>query len=111
MSTTKGESDLCSPQSHEPTNIQDSNASQKSNEDEALPTEDENTQEQTKPSEKDVEVGGEKPALQANITDVEDFSSFTVPQKRAIIFAGSFISWFSPMTGSIYYPALNQVRR
>lgn len=39
----------------------------------------------------------------------EDFSVFTVPQKRAIIIACSFAGWFSPMTGSIYYPALTQV--
>lgn len=31
-----------------------------------------------------------------------DFSVFTVWQKRWIIFAGSFASWFSPMSGSIY---------
>jgi MFS family permease len=39
----------------------------------------------------------------------EDYSVFTVGQKRAIIFAGSFAAWFSPMTGSIYFPALNQI--
>ena len=27
----------------------------------------------------------------------EDYSAFTVGQKRAIIFAGSFAAWFSPM--------------
>jgi hypothetical protein len=27
----------------------------------------------------------------------EDYSVFTVGQKRAIIFAGSFAAWFSPM--------------
>ena len=39
----------------------------------------------------------------------EDYSVFTVGQKRAIIFAGSFAAWFSPMTGSIYFPALDQI--
>lgn len=39
----------------------------------------------------------------------EEYSVFTVGQKRAIIFAGSFASWFSPMTGSIYFPALDRI--
>lgn len=42
-------------------------------------------------------------------TDI--YSTFTVPQKRAIVLVGSFVSWFSPMTGSIYFPALNQIAR
>lgn len=41
----------------------------------------------------------------------EDYSVFTTNQKRSIIVAGSFAAWFSPMTGSIYYPALNQVSK
>lgn len=41
----------------------------------------------------------------------EIYSVFTVPQKRAIILAGSFVAWFSPMSGSIYFPALNQIAR
>lgn len=39
----------------------------------------------------------------------EDYSVFTIGQKRAIIFAGSFAAWFSPMTGSIYFPALDRI--
>jgi len=31
----------------------------------------------------------------------EDYSVFTVGQKRAIIFAGSFAAWFSPMVSFI----------
>lgn len=31
----------------------------------------------------------------------EDYSVFTVGQKRAIIFAGSFAAWFSPMVSLI----------
>ncbi|KAF2487046.1 major facilitator superfamily domain-containing protein [Neohortaea acidophila] len=58
---------------------------------------------------KDVEAQV-SPAAHAALA-TEDFSIFTVPQKRAIIVAGSFISWFSPMTGSIYYPALNEIAR
>ncbi|KAM0718022.1 hypothetical protein Q7P37_006354 [Cladosporium fusiforme] len=39
----------------------------------------------------------------------DDYSVFTIGQKRAIVFAGSFASWFSPMTGSIYFPALDRI--
>lgn len=38
------------------------------------------------------------------------YSVFTVPQKRAIVLSGSFIGLMSYMSGSIYYPAINQVR-
>lgn len=38
-----------------------------------------------------------------------DFSVFSIPQKRVIILFGSFIGLLSPMSGSIYYPALNSV--
>lgn len=45
----------------------------------------------------------------SNFLASEDYSVFTVGQKRAIIFAGSFAAWFSPMTGSIYFPALGRI--
>lgn len=61
----------------------------------------------------DVEKGpspSDAPTKQgADLTAKEDFSVFTVAQKRWIIVAGSFAGWFSPMTGSIYFPALNQI--
>ena len=50
-----------------------------------------------------------EPADRGDVLATEDYSVFTVPQKRAIIFAASFISLLSPMTGSIYYPAIDQV--
>lgn len=57
-------------------------------------------------SKQDVEAG---PADQrADVLAKENYSVFTVPQKRAIILVGSFVGWFSPMSGSIYYPALNE---
>jgi hypothetical protein len=37
----------------------------------------------------------------------EDYSVFTVGQKRAIIFAGSFAAWFSPMASFIPIFAAN----
>lgn len=60
-------------------------------------------------NEKDVEATVESSTEGADVVAKEDYSVFTVPQKRAIVFAGSFIAWFSPMTGAIYYPALDQV--
>lgn len=79
---------------------------------------------------KDIEKQEEPNTQQHNVIAGEDYSVFTVPQKRAIIVAGSFLAWFSPvshsspnpttetdfvdgskMTGSIYYPALNQIAR
>ncbi|USW56623.1 Putative major facilitator superfamily, MFS transporter superfamily [Septoria linicola] len=38
-----------------------------------------------------------------------DYSIFTTGQKRAIVVAGSLAGWFSPMTGSIYFPALTTI--
>ena len=35
----------------------------------------------------------------ANVLAGEDYSVFTVPQKRSIIVAGSFLAWFSPVSG------------
>ncbi len=60
--------------------------------------------------EKPQESPPEKQNDQPNIVATEEYSSFTIAQKRAIIVTGSFAAWFSPMSGSIYYPALNQVR-
>lgn len=58
------------------------------------------------PEKADSSTEQDHPALSKEI-----YSVFTVPQKRAIILTGSFVSWFSPMTGSIYFPALNQIAR
>ncbi len=60
--------------------------------------------------EKPEESPTEERNSQPNIVAAEEYSSFTIAQKRAIIVTGSFAAWFSPMSGSIYYPALNQVR-
>lgn len=58
---------------------------------------------------KAVDPTAEPPSEQLHQMDKEDFSVFTVPQIRAIIVTGSFAAWFSPMSGSIYYPALNEI--
>ncbi|KAK5115734.1 hypothetical protein LTR62_000823 [Meristemomyces frigidus] len=47
--------------------------------------------------------------LYANVVHEEDYSAFTIGQKRLIIAIGSFTAWLSPMSGSIYYPALNSI--
>ncbi|KAK1049791.1 hypothetical protein LTR74_017217 [Friedmanniomyces endolithicus] len=59
--------------------------------------------------EKPEESAPEEKKDQPNIVAAEEYSSFTIAQKRAIIATGSFAAWFSPMSGSIYYPALNQI--
>jgi len=38
-----------------------------------------------------------------------DYSVFTVGQKRAIVAIGSFASFFSPLSSSIYFPALQTI--
>lgn len=61
---------------------------------------------------KDESPPDEPPIEKPDNSDVlakEDYSIFTIGQKRGIIFAGSFASWFSPMTGSIYFPALDRI--
>ncbi|KAF7190830.1 MFS transporter M6 [Pseudocercospora fuligena] len=50
-----------------------------------------------------------RPDVEHQAMASEDYSIFTTGQKRAIIVSGSFAAWFSPMTGSIYYPALNSI--
>ncbi len=47
----------------------------------------------------------------ADTASVGDFSVFTIRQKRTLILSASFISWLSPLSAGIYYPALNQVGR
>jgi MFS family permease len=61
----------------------------------------------------DVKIPTDEPKVEqpdrSGVLAKENYSVFTVGQKRAIIFAGSFAAWFSPMTGSIYFPALDQI--
>lgn len=56
-----------------------------------------------------VEPPSERALAQAELVAKQDYSVFTTSQKRALILIGSFAGWLSPMSGSIYYPALNQV--
>ncbi|KAK3614689.1 hypothetical protein LTR56_022202 [Elasticomyces elasticus] len=61
----------------------------------------------------DGEKTGELPATtvdhEPGIVATEDYSILTTGQKRAIIVTASFAAWFSPMSGSIYYPALTVI--
>ncbi|KAJ5979889.1 MFS transporter [Penicillium waksmanii] len=42
-------------------------------------------------------------------TEQRDFSVFTVGQKRAIVATGSLAAFFSPLSSSIYFPALQTI--
>ena len=49
------------------------------------------------------------PQSQQNAVDQEDYSVFTVNQKRAIVPAASLASFYSPLSSSIYFPALETI--
>lgn len=49
------------------------------------------------------------PPSQHGDTRVEGYSQFTVAQKRAIVAMGSLASFFSPLSSSIYLPALTTI--
>ena len=55
--------------------------------------------------ETDVEIGQEPPKTNAP----QAYSVFTVNQKRAIVASASMASFFSPMSSSIYYPAVGTI--
>ncbi|CEN60919.1 hypothetical protein ASPCAL07590 [Aspergillus calidoustus] len=44
-------------------------------------------------------------------TEHRDFSVFTVAEKRAIVSVGSMAAFFSPLSSSIYFPALDTVAK
>ncbi|RMZ75321.1 hypothetical protein DV737_g5360, partial [Chaetothyriales sp. CBS 132003] len=51
----------------------------------------------------------EKPDWSTPSSTERPYSGFTVPQKRAIALAASAAAFFSPLTGSIYFPALTTI--
>jgi len=51
------------------------------------------------------------PPVEKPQTDTEAYSSFTVTQKRLIILAGTLAGFLSPLTGSIYYPAISTIAK
>ena len=56
-------------------------------------------------------VGSKTPDLPSQHGDTrqEGYSQFTVGQKRAIVAMGSLASFFSPLSSSIYLPALASI--
>ncbi|KAK4955358.1 hypothetical protein LTR10_007553 [Elasticomyces elasticus] len=61
------------------------------------------------PGEKTEELSATTADHEPGIVATEDYSILTTGQKRAIIVTASFAAWFSPMSGSIYYPALTVI--
>lgn len=51
------------------------------------------------------------PASEKPVTEIADFSVYTTNQKRAIIFTASLAGFYSPLSGSIYYPALDTIAK
>lgn len=47
---------------------------------------------------KDLETADNPSSKRADMVANEDYSVFTVGQKRAIVLAGSYIAWFSPVS-------------
>jgi hypothetical protein len=57
------------------------------------------------------EVDTKRPDLPSQHGDKrqQEYSQFTVAQKRAIVATGSLASFFSPLSSSIYLPALTSI--
>jgi hypothetical protein len=55
------------------------------------------------------ENSGKQEAASQPDAHLEAFSQFTVGQKRAIVAMGSLASFFSPLSSSIYLPALTTI--
>ena len=69
------------------------------------------------PSRRDDEPPSEKPVVSAS-TDGDPsqavpppYSSFTLGEKRMIVLAAALSAFFSPLTGQIYFPALNVIAK
>ena len=69
------------------------------------------------PSSRDDEPPSEKPVVSPS-TDGDPsqavpppYSSFTSGQKRMVVLAAALASFFSPLTGQIYFPALNVIAK
>lgn len=50
-----------------------------------------------------------KPDLGRTVSKGEPFTVFTPTQKKLIVLVGSLAGFFSPLTGSIYYPAISTI--
>ncbi|GAB7336978.1 hypothetical protein MBLNU457_g2399t1 [Dothideomycetes sp. NU457] len=63
------------------------------------------------PTESEIPRPTDLPAIEKPQTNTEAYSSFTVTQKRLIILAGTLAGFLSPLTGSIYYPAITTIAK
>ncbi|KAK2613302.1 hypothetical protein N8I77_000223 [Diaporthe amygdali] len=67
------------------------------------------------PSSRDGEPPSEKPVVSSGIDGEPSqavpppYSTFSAWEKRMIVFAASMAAFFSPLTGQIYFPALNVI--
>ena len=61
------------------------------------PSNSDEPQQQGTRNEKDIEASNDPASQRPDIVASEDYSVFTVGQKRSIVLAGSFIAWFSPV--------------
>ena len=77
--------------------IQVPNLSSKEPQDQTAPTNGNDPPNSDAEKDEDVEASAEQPSQHDDVLAKEDYSVFTVPQKRAIVLAGSFIGWFSPV--------------
>jgi hypothetical protein len=57
----------------------------------------------------DENSGGKQEAASQPDAHLEAYSQFTVGQKRSIVAMGSLASFFSPLSSSIYLPALTTI--
>lgn len=64
---------------------------------------------EVKSTESEIPRSNDLPAIEKPQTNTEAYSSFTVTQKRLIILAGTLAGFLSPLTGSIYYPAISTI--
>ncbi|GAB7353533.1 hypothetical protein MBLNU459_g3972t1 [Dothideomycetes sp. NU459] len=51
------------------------------------------------------------PASEKPVDDTAKYSVYTSRQKKAIVLTASLAGFFSPLSGSIYYPALNSIAK
>lgn len=49
------------------------------------------------------------PPSELSRVETKAYSSFTTKQKKLIVLTASLAGFFSPLSGSIYYPALNTI--
>lgn len=52
-----------------------------------------------------------EPPSEKPVTEIADYSVYTTNQKRAIVLTASLAGFFSPLSGSIYYPALDTIAK